>query len=117
MAKKKPYNFTIFQGDDHSFSVTIKDAAGAVIDLTGWDFKLQAREDYDTEDTVLNLSVGSGIEFVAGTGVVTVSIGAAASADIAAGFYVYDLERTDDAGLKRKIVFGKMEVLSEVTKT
>lgn len=117
MPKIKRYNFEFFQGDDYTFSITVKNADASVVDLTGYTAKMQARENYDSESTVLDLSVDNGIVVIPATGVIVVSISNTLTSAIDGGYYLYDLETSDANGLKSKIIFGKFEVLKEITKS
>lgn len=113
---KKPYDFTIFQGDDHSFTVAYKTAAGAAKPLTDYAARMQARATYDSAETVLDIEDGSGLTIDEAGGKIAVALDNATTASIPPGVYVYDLEITSPADLKKKLVFGKMTVLAEVTK-
>lgn len=113
---QKPYDFCIFQGDDHSFSIFYKDPAGDPIDMTGYDVSMQVRADYDSEESVLDLTVGDGITITALDGKTLVEISNAQSESIPAGIYVYDVEAESPAGKKRKLAFGKITIRAEVTK-
>ena len=114
--KKTPFDFTVFQGDDYAFSVFYKNPAGVAIDLTGYDAKMQARAEYDSDEVAIDLSIGDGLTVTANLGKIRVLIPNEATAAMAPGIYVYDLEITDPADLKKKLVFGKITILAEVTK-
>lgn len=113
---KKPYDFTVFQGDDHGFTVVYKNPDGTVKPLTGYTARMQGRPAYDSDETVFDLEDGDGLTITASEGKVAVALGNALTATITPGVYVYDLEITSPAGAKKKLVFGKMTVLAEVTK-
>lgn len=112
----KPYDFSVFQGDDKSFSVAYQNPDGSPIDLTGYTARMQARASYDSDAAVLDLSVGDGLTITPLAGKISVALANAVTADIPAGVYVYDLEITSGAGVRKKLIFGKMTVLAEVTK-
>lgn len=112
MAKPGTYSPTFVQGDDWSFPATLKDQAGAAIDLTGYTFLAQART-----------RASAGVAFTltvtvtdAANGVVTVTVDAATTADIGPGTYVWDLQWTDAAGDIRTILAGTITVLPEVSR-
>lgn len=113
---KKPYDFTVFQGDDHGFTVAYKTAAGAAKPLTDYTARMQARSAYDSADTVLDLSDVDGLTIDEALGKITVALDNETTADIPPGVYVYDLEITSPTGIKKKLIFGKMTVLAEVTR-
>lgn len=114
--KKTPYDFTLFQGDDHSFYVLYKNGQGVAKDLTGYTAAMQAREDYETDGTVLELDETDGLTITAAQGKVAVAISNEKSGAIPPGIYVYDLKITSPAGIVKTLAFGKMTILAEVTK-
>ena len=113
---KKPYDFTIFQGDDHSFTVAYKTPAGAAKPLTDYTAQMLASATYDAAENVLALEDGSGLTIDEALGKIAVALDNETTAAIPPGVYVYDLEIISPAGLKKKLIFGKMTVLPEVPK-
>lgn len=113
---KKPYDFTVFQGDDYGFTVAYKNPDDTAKPLTDYTARMQARAAYDSAETVLDLEDGDGLTISEAEGRVAVALGNALTATITPGVYVYDLEITSPTGTKKKLVFGKMTVLAEVTK-
>ena len=116
--KRKPYNFCIFQGEDVKFSTVYKDSDGAVIDITGYTARLQARTSYedDSDPAPVALSSSPGVVIAGAEGKVTFFITNAQTSGLTPGEYVYDAELIDGSGLVTKLLFGKIEVLPEVTK-
>jgi len=113
---KKPYDFQFFQGDDHSFTVAYKNADGTAKALTDYTAQMQARAAYDSADTVLEISDSDGLTIDEALGKIAVALDNETTAAIPPGVYVYDLEIISPAGIKKKLIFGKMTVLAEVTK-
>lgn len=114
--KKTPFDFTVFQGDDYAFSAFYKDPDSVAIDVTGYSARMQARAEYDSDEVSLDLTVGAGITITVALGKFRVEIPNEATAAMVPGVYVYDLEITTPDGYKRKLVFGKITILAEVTK-
>jgi hypothetical protein len=112
---RTPYNFCFFQGDDHDFDVFIQDTEGEVLPLTNYIFKMQARKTYDSDEE-FTLVHGDGITVVPLEGKIQISINNVRTAALLPGKYVYDIERTDPAGKRRKSLFGTFDVLAESTK-
>lgn len=116
MAKRCPYDFEIFQGEDFDFNATYKTSQGSIIPLTGYTAKMQARADYSSETPVLELDETDGLTIDEAGGKITVAISHEKSEAIPAGVYVYDLEITSPADKKTTFLFGKITVFAEVTR-
>jgi len=53
------YNTTVERGSTFQLTVTYKDASSAVVNLTGWTFRMQVRESQSAASTVLTSEGGS----------------------------------------------------------
>jgi hypothetical protein len=110
-------NFTVNQGADFRQAFEMRDEAGALLDLTGYEFKGQARDDYGGK---LIFDIDFALrDQVASTGWVDMHV----PADITAALkitkkeeYLYDIEMIDAASETRRVMEGKIFVLPEVTK-
>jgi len=116
--KRKPYNFQIFQGEDLTFTTVYKDSAGDVIDLTGYTARMQARPTYEdvTDPAILDLVSPTNIVITPAEGKLAFTITNAQSSAMPPAEYVYDAELVDGTGVVKKILFGKLTILPEVTK-
>lgn len=108
--------FSMTRGDARSFRVTVKDEAGAAVDLTGATIKFQARKHPHSSTAVLSKTLGSGIavENAAG-GVFRIDI---APADTAAlgnwrQEYLYDVEVTK-AGSPVTVARGTLTIEPDI---
>jgi len=89
-------NVTCRKGDSFDLQFTVKNASGALIDLTSYSFVMQARASDQGAliiDTTGNVATGFKITGSA-AGVVTVESSAAFMKTITAATYVYDLVAT-----------------------
>jgi len=89
-------NVTCRKGDSFDLQFTVKNASGALIDLTSYSFVMQARASDQGSlviDTTGNVATGFNITGSA-AGVVTVESSAAFMQTIPAATYVYDLVAT-----------------------
>jgi len=89
-------NVTCRKGDSFDLQFTVKNASGALIDLTSYSFVMQARASDQGAliiDTTGNVATGFKITGSA-VGVVTVESSAAFMQTITAATYVYDLVAT-----------------------
>ncbi len=104
------------QGDDKTYTITIKDSNDTPINIAGATIESQIRLGYDM-DVVATFTcvVTDGIN-----GVMTVSMDAATSAALpvtgSMTKFVYDVEITYQSGLKAKIIYGDLVIVREVTR-
>jgi len=92
-------NIVIDQGATYSTSIDVTDEDGAVVNLTGFTGAAQLRKHYtSTAQTAFTVSI------TANTGVVSLSLSANVTNNIAAGRYVYDCELTDTAGTVSRLI-------------
>jgi hypothetical protein len=119
------YNMTICQGSDYILGLTIKDAAGVEIDLTGYTFTGQIRK------TVSDSTVQASFSFtildqVTLTGRVDVTLAAAISSAMLLDkstksnrtitVMTYDLESDDGLGNRKRWLEGIVNISPEATR-
>ncbi len=114
-------NFYLYQGATFSEPVTLKDGAGAPIDLTGYSARLQARRDISDATPVLDLNSTSGGILLGGTnGTITLSMTASATAALSidwdGDFWVHDLLLTDGSGNVQRTYQGAIIASPGVTR-
>ncbi|MDE0724799.1 MAG: hypothetical protein OSB62_08915 [Alphaproteobacteria bacterium] len=110
--------FTIEQGATFKSELTFTDSNNAVVDLTGYAIRMQARIKASSPETVLNLSVGAGITITdAGGGLFEIEISATDTAALTGGqVLVYDLELETPTGHVTRLLEGKIMISPEVTR-
>lgn len=107
------YPISIYRGDDWGLTVTLTDAAGVPIDLTGWAVQAQIRRTFD--DTTPMATVTVTIE-VAVAGIMSLSLTPAQTSVLANGG-VWDLQTTEpDGGRVRTVLAGPVIVAKDVTR-
>lgn len=104
-------NLTIDQGSDFTLNFDLKDSAGNAFDLTGYTGRSQFRK-YYTSNTSYTLGAVTGNT----NGVVTLSLGAANSAAIPAGRYLYDVEIVSAGNTVTRILEGILTLTPEITR-
>jgi hypothetical protein len=104
-------NLQIDQGADFSTEIDVLDDDGEVVNLTGYTGAAQMRKHY-TSTTAINFSVAVN----ASGGTVTISMTAAASANVTPGRYVYDCELTSSSNTVSRLVEGIVTVTPQVTR-
>lgn len=106
-------NIVIDQGADFLTTIDMLDDNGAPVNLTGYPGSAQMRKHYSSS-TAYNFNVS----IASNTGVVTLTMSAAATANIAAGRYVYDCELRDTvSNTTSRIVEGIVTVTPNVTRS
>ena len=105
-------NITIDQGSDFSTSVNINDASGDPINLFGYTAISQIRKSY-TSLTAVNFTVSYDN---ANSGSISLSLSSNASANMAAGRYVYDILLTDPELVITRVSEGIVTITPRVSR-
>lgn len=104
-------------GATYTEEYTWLDNTGSAVDLTGASAAWMLRYHLDDSAAAVSLSSpSSGITITPGLGKVTVTIAAATTAALSAGFGVHDLLITKADGTKVRLVEGKATLLQGVTR-
>ena len=103
-------NLFIDQGADFSTTIEVADEAGAPLNLTTYTGRSQMRKHY-TSTTYNSFNVTGNA-----SGVITISMNAATSANITSGRYVWDLELVSSGNVVSRIVEGIVTINPEVTR-
>lgn len=111
------YNIIIEQGATFSRVLTWRDAQGALIDLSGYTARMQARAGHTAQSVLVSLTTENGrIALGGAAGTVTLTIAAADTALLPSGSYVYDLELVSAGGVVTRLLEGCCQVSPEVTR-
>lgn len=103
-------NLIIDQGTTYSTDLQLTDDNGDVIDLSSYSAAAQIRKTYTSSSaTTFTVSISES------TGVVTLSLTANQTSNIASGRYVYDVELTSPGGVVSRIIEGIVTVTPQVT--
>ena len=106
-------NIVVDQGADFSTTITVRDNAGAVVNLTNYVGSAQIRKHY-TSTTATTMNVV--FETPRTNGQVSLKLTRAQTAGLADGRYVYDVEVTDGANTRSRLVEGIVTVTPQVTR-
>ena len=112
-------NLTMYQGASFDYNLVWNTTEGTVtspVDLTNWSARMQMRVSYNSTDTALSLTSGTGITLGGTAGSILLEATATQTAAIEAGPYVYDLELVSPASVVTRLVEGTMIVDPEVTR-
>ena len=106
-----PTDLSVYQGDDHGWTVTVRNADGTPADITGHIPKAQIRRAVADADPVvvaeMTATVESPLVYLSVSNAQTVAMN---------GRYVWDLQLTSPAGIVTTINAGKVQAKAEVTR-
>ena len=108
-------NLDCYQGANFDYQLTWT-VGGSAVNLTGYTSRMQVREAVDSTAVAFSLVSGTGITLGGTAGTIALSAVATATAGIAAGQYVYDLELVSGTGYVTRLVEGNFVVYAEVTR-
>lgn len=110
------YDITIEQGATFQMNLTWKDSTGSPVNITGYTARMQVRENYEAESTLVSLtSTGGDIVLGGSLGTIAITIAASATQTLQLDEAVYDLELVNGATVTR-LLQGKATVSREVTR-
>ena len=116
MAEATQLNIVRYRGDTVPDVLTIKDSTGAVVDITGFSFKMSVDQTEDPTDEVTQLYKLVGTITDAPNGVVEFEP-SEVQANQTPNVYFYDVEMVDASSRKQTIVVGEYEYKQDYTKT
>jgi hypothetical protein len=105
-------NITIYQGDTYAHELRIRNSANANVTITSRTYTGQVRKkrNSDTVAATFTSEITNGAN-----GIVVMSLTAAATANIAAGTYVYDFQETNGTVITT-LITGTVTVTGEVSR-
>lgn len=104
-------NVSMFKGDNHTITVTVRDAAGAVKDLTGATVKWAMNNTPNGTPKLSKSTITSGVAITdAPAGVCVVTIAQSDTISLAPNTYYHELEVTDAAGTKATVMTGSFVI-------
>lgn len=117
----RPGNFTMqmWQGATWHYELTWSTGdPSAPVNLTGYEARMQVREEIDSTDTILDLTslIGGAITLGGAAGTIELDLSATATAEVTPGTHVYDLELESGAGVVTRLLQGNFVVSAEVTR-
>ena len=104
-------NISIYQGDTYVHNVTIQNANGAAIDISGRSYSGQMRKSPGASDvaatftTAITNGAAGEVQFI---------LNASATANVAAGVYYYDFQETNGS-IILTLMTGTATVVPQVT--
>ena len=110
------YNFTCEAGSTWKRSVSIKDSAGALMNLTGYTARMQVRRRIESTSVLIELTTTNGAITVSPTlGRLNLVLTATQTATLSQSG-VYDLEIVSSGGEVTRMLEGQFIVKPEVTR-
>jgi len=110
------YKITCDQGATFERVITVRDSAGALMNLTGYTARMQVRPEIESSTTLVELTTANGRITLGGVlGTITLSMNAATTAAIT-DEGVYDLEIISSGGAVHRVLKGRFVLNLEVTR-
>jgi hypothetical protein len=111
------YDLEIEQGENFDKVLTWTDAAGALVNLTGYTARMQVRRSEDATATLLECTTeNSRISLGGVAGTITFDVSPTDMAALPIGIFRYDLELISGAGRVKKLMKGNFTVAREITR-
>ena len=105
-------NITIDQDADYTETLTVKDSAGDVVDLTGQTVTSKLRKTHlSSSSTAFTTAIVS-----ATSGTCSITLTDSVTSGLTEGRYVWDLTTTTSAGLITRRIEGRVTVTPSVTR-
>ena len=105
-------NIYIDQGSDFTTVISLTDANGDILNLTGYSVLAQIRKTYGSTTLAGTFTTS----LVANTGQLTLSLADTVTAAMTSGRYVYDVLLTDGSGDKTRVLEGQAILTPGVSK-
>lgn len=109
------WDIEIEQGATFARTLDVKKNS-VLLDLSGWDARMQVRPDAASSTVLLSLVVGSGLTLNGGAGQIVIEISAAQTAALAFELAHHDLEIVDGGGQVVRLLQGKVTLSKEITR-
>ncbi|NDD53289.1 hypothetical protein EBZ39_05355 [bacterium] len=109
------YDITIEQGATFQMSLTWKDSTGTPVNLTGYSARMQVRENYEADNTLVSLVSPTDITLGGALGTIAITIAASTTQLLQLDEAVYDLELVTGSTVTR-LLQGKATISREVTR-
>jgi len=107
-------NIIVDQGTDFSTTITVRNDDGNLIDLAGYSAAGQIRKHYTSTTAV---DFGTSFETPRSAGLLTLTLSRTQTANMEPGRYLYDVELTDSANTRSRLVEGVVTVTPQITST
>ena len=107
-------NIVVDQGTDFATTITVRDNSGVAVNLTNYTGQGQIRKHY-TSTVAHNMQIV--FEDPRTSGQLTMKLSRVQTANLASGRYVYDVEVTDNANTRSRLVEGIVTVTPQVTRS
>lgn len=111
------HHFIIEQGATFKHTLTLKDATGTVINLSGYSAEMDLRKNQDDTSEVITLTVANNrIAMGGAAGTVTIEISANDTSSLQVGDGVYDIDLSDASGKVDRLLDGTYSIRGNVSR-
>lgn len=109
------YEMVVDQGSTFTKEITVK-VGTTVVDVTGFEARMQVRTWFDADETILDLDTSNYITVGGVDGKIDINVPATVMAEVPYGIFVYDFEIESPEGEVLRLIMGKFIVRAEVTR-
>lgn len=113
MATYADLNFD--EGDDNTYAVTLTDAAGDPVDITGYTFYFTVKYNKNDSDDQAVFKITDSTIAAPTTGVINLEVVRADTVGKRPGIYPYDIKYKDASGDIKTILYGNYNLRQAVT--
>lgn len=111
------HHFIIEQGATFKHTLTLKDSADALINLTGYTAEMDLRKTQDASTEVATFTVDNGRLTLGGSaGTIIIEMSASDTANLSVGDGVYDLDLQSAGGQVDRLLEGTFSVRGNVSR-
>ena len=111
------HHFIVEQGATFGQTLTLKDSAGSVLNLTGFSGAMQFRENPEASSSILDITTANSRMTMGGNaGTITLAVSATDTAALTASDGVFDLEITSGAGIVTRLIEGTFSIRRNITR-
>jgi len=118
--KPAQLNVTIYQGANWRLPIawaTGTKQSSVPVNMTGYTLRAQGRQNHDSEDTIFDLTLDDGIDWVdQATGKFALVLTAEQTSELTTALGVYDVEAVSPGGQVFRLVEGQVKLSREVTR-
>lgn len=104
---------TIFRRDYKTFTVTVRDGSGAIVNLTGYDARFTAKLKATDTDAQAKIGPIAGTIAAPATGVISFAL-ISTDTNIPAGTYFFDVQISKTTDVKT-VAYGKLIIVQDIT--
>lgn len=108
-------DINIYEGNDKAFILTITDADGVAVDITGYTILFTVKSSIDDTDTEALISKEITSHTTPASGITRITIDRADTLNVSPGKYPYDIQAIDISDDRTTVAIGTFQIIQSVT--